>query len=134
MTTRHAQTATSTPLAHTPLSVGLFPPPVRLPPLTPEQIQTFNAEQREFDRRFPPLRHRDDDILIVSWSEIRRQYLDLCAPWDRSEQALIIQAAEQTSAHESSEKTLRGLFVLNSMRTSIDTPMPRRLGIASHRR
>lgn len=134
MTTRQAQTANSTPLGRTPDFVAQFPPPIHLPPLTPEQVQTFNCEQREFDRRFPPLRSRDDDILIVSWAEIRRQFLDLCAPWDRSDQALIIQVAQQTSAHESSEKTLRGLFVLNSIRTSIDTPMPRHLGMVNRGR
>lgn len=103
----------------------------RLPPLTPEQVQGLIHEQRDFERRFPPLRHRNDDILIVSWSEIERQFLDLCAPWDRSDQAIMIRVAQQTSAHESAEKTLRALFVLNHMRTSIDTPMPRRTGVAS---
>lgn len=105
-------------------SIIAFPPTLQLPPLTPEQRLSLLAEQAEFDRRFPPSRRRDDDILIVSWSEIQRQFLDLCAPWDQSDQAVMIRVAQQNSAYESAEKTLRGLFVLNHMRTSIDTPMP----------
>lgn len=134
MTTLQGQATNSAPLTRIPPSIELLTTPIHLPPLTQEQVQTFNREQREFDLRFPPLQSRHDDILIVSWAEIRRQFLDLCAPWDRADQALTIEIAQQTSAYESSEKTLRGLFVLNSMRTSIDTPMPRRLGMASRGR
>ena len=102
--------------------------PMPLPPLTPEQRASLIAEQAAFDRRFPPLRHRGDDILIVSWSEIQRQFLDLCAPWDQVDPAIMIQVAQQTSTYESAEKTLRALFVMNHMRTSIDSPKPRRTG------
>ncbi len=102
-----------------------FPLPMRLPPLTPEQRHSLLAEQSDFDRRFPPLRNRGDDILIISWAEIQRQYLDLCAPWDQSDPAIMIQVAQQTSSFESAEKTLRALFVMNHMRSSIDTPRPR---------
>lgn len=131
MTMQNTQSATPKPEdnGRRPGAPGPFS--LHLPPLAPEQIQSLIHEQRDFERRFPPLRHRDDDILIVSWSEIQRQFLDLCAPWDRSDQAVMIQVAQQTSTHESAEKTLRALFVLNHMRTSIDTPMPRRTGIAS---
>lgn len=101
--------------------------PIPLPPLTPDQKASLLAEQAAFDRRFPPLRHRGDDILIVSWSEIQRQFLDLCAPWDQVDPAIMIQVAQQTSAYESAEKTLRALFVMNHMRTSIDSPKPRRM-------
>lgn len=105
-------------------SIISSPQSIQLPALTPEQRLSLLAEQAEFDRRFPPTRHRDDDILIISWSEIQRQFLDLCAPWDRAEQAVMIRVAQQNSAYESAEKTLRALFVLNHMRTSIDTPRP----------
>ncbi len=102
-----------------------FPLPIQLPPLTPEQKLSLLAEQSDFERRFSPMRHRGDDILIVSWAEIQRQYLDLCAPWDRSDPAIMIQVAQQNASFESAEKTLRTLFVMNHMRTSIDTPWPR---------
>lgn len=95
---------------------------LRLPPLTLERRQNLLAEQIAFDRQFPTLSRRDDDILIVGWSEIERQFLDLCAPWDRADQTLLIRAAQQTSLYESAEKTLRTLFVLNHMRSSIDSP------------
>lgn len=96
-------------------------PPLSLPPLSPARRQSLLAEQAAFDQQFPPLSRRDDDILIVGWAEIERQFLDLCAPWDRTEQALLIQAAQQSSLYESPEKTLRTLFVLNHMRSSIDS-------------
>lgn len=111
-----------------------FPLPIHLPPLTPEQKLSLMAEQSEFDRRFRPLRHREDDILIVSWAEIQRQFLDLCAPWDRSDPAVMIRVAQQNSAYESAEKTLRALFVMNHMRSSIDTPRPRSISTSSQER
>lgn len=111
-----------------------FPLPIGLPPLTPEQRTSLLSEQSEFDRRFPPMRHRGDDILIVSWAEIQRQFLDLCAPWDRSDPAVMIRVAQQNSAYESPEKTLRALFVMNHMRSSIDTPKPQTISTLSRGR
>jgi hypothetical protein len=107
-------------------SIVAFPLPAILPPLTSDQKRSLIAEQAAFDRQFPPLRHRDDDILIISWSEIQRQFLDLCAPWDQADPAIMIRVAQQTSAFESAEKTIRTLFVMNHMRTSIDSQRPRR--------
>lgn len=111
--------------------IGL--PTTWLPPLSPDQKRSLLAEQAAFDRQFPPLRYRDDDILIISWSEIRRQFLDLCAPWDQVDPAVMIQVAQQTSAYESAEKTIRTLFVMNHMRTSIDSPRPRGFATESRR-
>lgn len=114
-------------------SVIGFAPTHWLPPLTPDQKRSLLAEQAAFERQFPPLRHRNDDILIVSWSEIQRQFLDLCAPWDQVDPAIMIQVAQQTSAYESAEKTIRTLFIMNHMRTSIDSQKPRGFATASRR-
>ncbi len=120
---------TGTPLGLTePATLPWPTPPTHLAPLSQAQKLSLLAEQTQFDRRFPPLRSREDDILIVSWAEIERQFVDLCAPWDRVNPAILIRVAHQTSAYESPEKTLRTLFVMNNIRTSIDSPPPRRFG------
>lgn len=93
--------------------------------ITPGQLAVLNRLQPLFDARFPPIRSQDQDILIISWAEIERQFLDLCAPWDQQNPYFSIQRARINAAFESPEKTLRTLFVLNSIRTNLDTPEPR---------
>lgn len=98
---------------------------VPLPPITSRQRAHLIETQAHFDARFPPLRHADDDVLILSWAEIHRQFLDLSAAWDQQEPDFLIRRARQHSIYESPEKTLRWLFVLSHYRTSVDTPRPR---------
>ena len=98
--------------------------PVPLMPITERQRAHLLQTQAQFDARFPPLRHADDDVLIVSWGEIHRQFMDLSAPWDQQEPDFLLRRARQNALYESPEKTLRWLFVLNHCRSSVDTPPP----------
>lgn len=99
--------------------------PIPQSPIGRRQLEALKSLQSKFDAAFPPMKADDQEILIVSWDEIERQFLDLCAPWDRRQSQYLIRQAQQIAQHESPEKTLRTLFVLNQIRTSIDTPEPR---------
>ena len=51
-------------------------------PLSPDEVLRVQALRQAFEARFPPLPLDRSDVLILSWAEIERQFLDLCAPWD----------------------------------------------------
>lgn len=99
--------------------------PFDLAPLAPAEIKQIEAHQAVFEERFPPLPLDRNDVLIVSWAEIERQFLDLCAPWDQQDPCYQIRKAAQISRHESPERTIRWLLALSHARTDIDTPEPR---------
>jgi hypothetical protein len=98
--------------------------PFDLPPLGRSETAHMRDTQEAFDRAFPPVRTGTSDVLIISWAEIERQFLDLSAPWDLQESAFQIRQARQMAALESAEKTMRWLFVLSHGRPGIDTPEP----------
>ncbi len=94
-------------------------------PVSLEEIRNLRLHQAEFETAFPRIKAENQDILIVSWSEIERQFLDLCAPWDQQNGYNLIQEVSRNAPYQSAEMTLRRLFVINSIRTSIDTPEPK---------
>lgn len=101
--------------------------PVRsfeLEPLATDEIARMGALKQVFEDRFIPLPLDRSDVLIVSWAEIERQFLDLCAPWDQQAPAYEIRKAAQLSRHESPEQTIRWLFTLARAATDIDSPEP----------
>lgn len=93
-------------------------------PLGGQAIRSLHQQQQEFDAAFPPIRTADQNVLIVNWSEIERQFLDLCAPWDQQNGYHLIQEVMRNAPYQSAEQTLRRLFVINNIRTNIDTPEP----------
>lgn len=99
--------------------------PVDYLPITAGTRRTMTRLQKAFDQRFPPIKSSDQDVLILNWAEIERQFLDLCAPWDQQAPLCDIRRARQLAALESPEKTIRWLMVLSHTRTNIDTPEPR---------
>ncbi|MES2862144.1 MAG: hypothetical protein V4701_11765 [Pseudomonadota bacterium] len=96
-----------------------------LEPLGQEERGHIQALRQAFEERFPPLPLDRNDVLIISWEEIERQFLDLCAPWDQQGPAYEIRKAAQISRHETPEQTIRWLFTLSRAATDIDTPEPR---------
>ncbi len=98
--------------------------PFDVEPLSPSDVQHIRALKQAFETRFPPLPLDRSDVLILSWAEIERQFLDLCAPWDQQEPCYEIRKAAQISRHESPEQTIRWLFTLARAATDIDTPEP----------
>lgn len=99
--------------------------PFEVEPLAGDEILRIKALRQAFEDRFPPLPLDRSDVLILSWAEIERQFLDLCAPWDQQEPCYEIRRAAQISRHESAEQTIRWLFTLARAATDIDTPEPR---------
>ncbi|WGM32208.1 hypothetical protein [Brevundimonas sp. NIBR11] len=99
--------------------------PFEVEPLAPTEVERIKALRAAFEQRFPPLPLDRSDVLIVSWAEIERQFLDLCAPWDQQEPCYEIRKAAQISRHETPEQTIRWLFTLSRAATDIDTPEPR---------
>ncbi len=99
--------------------------PFEVEPLSPEERVRIQALREAFEERFPPLPLDRNDVLIISWAEIERQFLDLCAPWDQQEPCYEIRKAAQISRLESPEQTIRWLFTLSRAATDIDTPEPR---------
>lgn len=95
-----------------------------LEPLAADEIARMSALKQVFQERFPPLPVDRNDVLILSWAEIERQFLDLCAPWDQQVPAYEIRKAAQLARHESPEQTIRWLFTLARAATDIDTPEP----------
>ncbi len=96
-----------------------------LEPLAAAELARIQALKSAFAERFPPLPLDRNDVLILSWAEIERQFLDLCAPWDQQGPCYEIRKAAQISRHESPEQTIRWLFTLSRAATDIDTPEPR---------
>ena len=92
--------------------------------LTPDEIERVQDLRRAFEARFAPLPLNRDDVLIISWAEIERQFLDLCAPWDQQAPCYEIRKARQIARHETPEQTIRWLFTLARAATDIDTPEP----------
>lgn len=99
--------------------------PFELEPLTPEEVLRIRHLRQAFEARFPALPLDRSDLLILSWAEIERQFLDLCAPWDQQKPCYEIRKAAQVSRHETPEQTIRWLFTLARAATDIDTPEPR---------
>lgn len=99
-------------------------PPFEVEPLAQDEILRISALREAFESRFPAMPLDRNDLLIISWAEIERQFLDLCAPWDQQEPAYAIRKAAQISRHESPEQTIRWLFTLARAATDIDTPEP----------
>ncbi len=99
--------------------------PFDLEPLSPAERRRMQAMRQAFEDRFPPLPLDRNDVLIVSWAEIERQFLDMCAPWDQQDPCYEIRRAAQISRHETPEQTIRWLFTLARAATDIDTPEPR---------
>jgi len=95
-----------------------------LPPPSLSELRQLQAHQAAFDKAFPPLRTRDSDVLILSWDEIERQFVDLAAPWDQENAAYQIRQARQMSAWETPEKTMRWLFVLSHASPGVDAAEP----------
>lgn len=95
-----------------------------LEPLAADEIERMAALKQAFENRFPPLPVDRNDVLILSWAEIERQFLDLCAPWDQQAPAYEIRKAAQLARHETPEQTIRWLFTLARAATDIDTPEP----------
>lgn len=95
-----------------------------LEPANPDHVSALQTLQVQFDAAFPPIKTDSQNMLIISWAEIERQFLDLCAPWDQQSAYQLLQSARRDAPHESTEKTLRQLFVLNNIRTNVDTPEP----------
>lgn len=101
--------------------------PVPLNPMSDSTRASLVTLQAAFERRFAPLRHMDEDVLIVSWGEIHRQHMDLCAPWDRTEPDFLVRRLRQQAEVLSPEHVLRMLFVMSHLRTSLDS-QPTRYG------
>ena len=99
--------------------------PFEVEPLAADEVTRLQALKEVFETRFPPLPLDRNDVLIISWAEIERQFLDLCAPWDQQDPCYEIRKAAQLSRHESPEQTIRWLFTLARAATDIDTPEPR---------
>ena len=99
--------------------------PIELEPLTEQELAHILAMKQTFEARFPPLPLDRNDVLMISWAEIERQFLDLCAPWDQQAPAYEIRKAAQLSRYETPEQTIRWLFTLARAATDIDTPEPR---------
>lgn len=99
--------------------------PFEVEPLTAEEILRIQVLRQAFEARFPPMPLDRSDVLILSWAEIERQFLDLCAPWDQQDPCYEIRKAAQISRHETAEQTIRWLFTLARAATDIDTPEPR---------
>ncbi|MGV3580206.1 hypothetical protein [Brevundimonas sp.] len=99
--------------------------PFEVEALTPEEVARIRALRQAFEARFPPMPLDRSDVLILSWAEIERQFLDLCAPWDQQDPCYEIRKAAQISRHETPEQTIRWLFTLARAATDIDTPEPR---------
>lgn len=99
---------------------------IRYPSAPPsaERVESLKAVQPKFDAAFPPIKSANMDVLILSWEEMERQFLDLCAPWDQQTAYHLFQSVRRDAEFESPEKTARNLFVINNIRTSIDTPEP----------
>lgn len=126
-------TATVSPMLEPP-AIEPFPDipredfePVPLDPMSSETRGSLVTLQSAFERRFVPLRHMGEDVLIISWGEIHRQHMDLCAPWDRTEPDFLIRRLRQQAELLSPEHVLRRLLVLSHLRTSLDS-QPVRLG------
>lgn len=98
--------------------------PFEIEPLRDDEIARIRALREVFEDRFPPMLLRRNDVLIISWAEIERQFLDLCAPWDQQEPCYEIRKAAQLSRHETPEQTIRWLFALARAATDLDTPEP----------
>ena len=98
--------------------------PFDLETLTPDDIRRVQDLRQAFEERFTPLPLNRDDVLIISWAEIERQFLDLCAPWDQQAPCYEIRKARQIARHETPEQTIRWLFTLARAATDIDTPEP----------
>jgi hypothetical protein len=99
--------------------------PFEVEPLAKDEILRIQALREAFETRFPPMPLDRNDVLVISWAEIERQFLDLCAPWDQQEPCYEIRKAAQISRHETPEQTIRWLFTLARAATDIDTPEPR---------
>lgn len=99
--------------------------PFEVEPLAKDEILRMKALREVFEARFPPLPLDRNEVLVISWAEIERQFLDLCAPWDQHKPCYEIRKAAQISRHESPEQTIRWLFTLARAATDIDTPEPR---------
>lgn len=98
--------------------------PFDVEPLRREEIARIRTLREAFEARFPPLPLSRDDVLVVSWAEIERQFLDLCAPWDQQDPCYEIRKAAQMSRHESPEQSIRWLFALARAASDLDTPEP----------
>lgn len=99
--------------------------PFEVEPLAKDEILRIQALSEAFEARFPPMPLDRNDLLVISWAEIERQFLDLCAPWDQQEPCYEIRKAAQIARHETPEQTIRWLFTLARAATDIDTPEPR---------
>lgn len=98
--------------------------PFEVEPLTPDEVAHLRVLRDTFEARFPPLPLSRTDMVVVSWAEIERQFLDLCAPWDQQEPCYEIRKAAQISRHEAPEQTVRWLFALARAASDLDTPEP----------
>ena len=94
--------------------------------LTPALILQAQQDQADFERSFPPLRSSDPDLLILTWDEVERQFLNLCATWERSDLQFRLREARQVAFHQTPERILRELWVIAHCASNADSPPPRR--------
>lgn len=93
--------------------------------LMPALVLQAQEDQANFERSFPPMRSPDPDPLILTWQEIERQYLDLCAPWERSDVLFRLRETRQIAFYQTPERILRELWVIAHCASNADSPKPK---------